>query len=104
MQPFGGVLRPSCPNRWRPPDPLIWIFNIFGTADLLNAFYQGNRLSLGYTPGSGFAAWYWPLTWQRRNRRGFVPAFLTPTRPQLAQEEYHWPTIVSSPPVRSDPI
>jgi hypothetical protein len=31
--------------------PLVWIFNIFGTADLLNAFYQGNRLSLGDTPG-----------------------------------------------------
>jgi hypothetical protein len=31
--------------------PLVWIFNIFGTADLLNAFYQGNRLSLADTPG-----------------------------------------------------
>jgi hypothetical protein len=31
--------------------PLAWIFNIFGTADLLNAFYQGNRLSLADTPG-----------------------------------------------------
>lgn len=30
---------------------LVWIFNIFGTADLLNAFYQGNRISLADTPG-----------------------------------------------------
>lgn len=30
---------------------MVWVFNIFGTADLLNAFYQGNRISLGNTPG-----------------------------------------------------
>jgi hypothetical protein len=28
-----------------------WIFNMFGTADLLFAFYQGNRISLSNTPG-----------------------------------------------------
>lgn len=31
--------------------PLVWIFNIFGTADLLNAFYQGDRIFLANTPG-----------------------------------------------------
>jgi hypothetical protein len=36
-------------TRWA--EPLVWIFNIFGTADLLNAFYQGGRISLPATPG-----------------------------------------------------
>lgn len=31
--------------------PLVWIFNIAGTADLLNAFYQGARISLANAPG-----------------------------------------------------
>lgn len=31
--------------------PLVWIFNIVGTVDLLNAFYQGSRISLADTPG-----------------------------------------------------
>lgn len=31
--------------------PLVWLFNIFGTLDLLNAFYQGGRISLPDTPG-----------------------------------------------------
>ena len=30
---------------------LAWTFNTFGTADLLFAFYQGNRISLADTPG-----------------------------------------------------
>ena len=30
---------------------LIWLFNIVGTADILNAFYQGNRISLAQAPG-----------------------------------------------------
>src|SRR6201984_560684 len=30
---------------------LPWVFNIFGTADLLFAFYQGGRISLPETPG-----------------------------------------------------
>src|SRR5215467_7209186 len=30
---------------------LTWIFNIFGTADLLFAFYLGSRISLPDTPG-----------------------------------------------------
>jgi hypothetical protein len=34
--------------RSRLAKPLVWIFNIFGTADLLNAFY---RLSLADKPG-----------------------------------------------------
>ena len=40
---------------------LVWIFNIFGTADLLNAFYQGNRLSLADTPGLLGAAYFIPI-------------------------------------------
>jgi hypothetical protein len=30
---------------------ITWLFNIFGTADLLFAFYQGSRISLPDTPG-----------------------------------------------------
>jgi hypothetical protein len=37
--------------RTRLAAPLVWVFNIFGTADLLNAFYQGNRISLADAPG-----------------------------------------------------
>jgi len=40
---------------------LVWIFNIFGTADLLNAFYQGSRLSLAATPGTLGAAYFIPI-------------------------------------------
>ncbi len=46
-------------TRWA--EVLIWIFNIFGTADLLNAFYQGNRLSLADSPGSLGAAYFIPI-------------------------------------------
>jgi hypothetical protein len=41
--------------------PLIWIFNIFGTADLLNAFYQGFHISLGNSPGLLGAAYFLPV-------------------------------------------
>jgi hypothetical protein len=41
--------------------PLAWIFNIFGTADLLNAFYQGNRISLGDAPGLLGAGYFIPI-------------------------------------------
>jgi len=40
--------------------PLVWIFNIWGTADLLNAFYQGSRISLANTPGSLGADYFIP--------------------------------------------
>lgn len=40
---------------------LVWIFNIFGTADLLNAFYEGNRLSLADTPGLLGAGYFIPI-------------------------------------------
>jgi hypothetical protein len=36
----------------------VWIFNIVGTVDLLNAFYQGNRL--GMTPGLQGVAYFIP--------------------------------------------
>lgn len=40
---------------------LIWIFNLVGTADLLNAFYQGSRISLAQTPGLLGAAYFIPI-------------------------------------------
>jgi hypothetical protein len=30
----------------------IWLFNIVGTVDLLNAYYQGSRISLANAPGA----------------------------------------------------
>jgi uncharacterized membrane protein len=37
---------------------LVWAFNLWGTADLLNAFYQGNRT--GLAPGLLGAAYFIP--------------------------------------------
>jgi hypothetical protein len=38
--------------------PLVWIFNIWGTADMLNAFYRAS--SSGLTPGQFGAAYFIP--------------------------------------------
>jgi hypothetical protein len=38
--------------------PLVWVFNIWGTADLLNAFYHAN--AVGLLPGELGAAFYLP--------------------------------------------
>ncbi len=40
---------------------LVWIFSIVGTADLLNAFYQGSRISLAADPGVLGAAYFIPI-------------------------------------------
>jgi hypothetical protein len=42
----------------RPEGIIVWMFNIVGTVDLLNAFYQGNRL--GMMPGLQGAAYFIP--------------------------------------------
>jgi hypothetical protein len=47
---------------------VVWVLNIVGTVDLLNAFYQGNRLGLGTTPGLQGAAYFIPT--------GLVPLLL----------------------------
>ena len=39
---------------------LVWAFNLVGTADLLNAFYQGNRTAVGLDPGLQGAAYFIP--------------------------------------------
>jgi hypothetical protein len=39
---------------------LVWVFNVLGTADLLNAFYQGDRTGLGLAPGLQGAAYFIP--------------------------------------------
>jgi hypothetical protein len=39
---------------------LTWAFNIVGSADLLYAFYQGNRVDLGSAPGLQGAAYFIP--------------------------------------------
>jgi len=37
---------------------LVWAFNLLGTADLLYAFYQGNRANIASTPGLLGAAYF----------------------------------------------
>jgi hypothetical protein len=44
----------------RPGILLVWVFNVVGTVDLLNAFYQGNRLGVGRAPGLQGAAYFIP--------------------------------------------
>jgi hypothetical protein len=39
--------------------PLIWAFNLWGTVDLINAYYQG-ALGAGIGPGSLGAAFFIP--------------------------------------------
>jgi hypothetical protein len=43
----------------RPGIALVWLFNIWGTADLLYAFYQG-RIGVGFEPGQLGAAYFIP--------------------------------------------
>ena len=38
----------------------MWVFNIVGTVDLLNAYFQGNRFGLGDAPGLLGAAYFIP--------------------------------------------
>lgn len=47
--------------RTRLSGSMVWIFNIVGTADLLNAFYQGSRISLANTPGLLGAGYFLPV-------------------------------------------
>ena len=39
---------------------LVWAFNLLGTADLLYAFYNGNRTNIGLEPGLQGAAYFIP--------------------------------------------
>lgn len=39
---------------------LVWAFNLLGTADLLYAFYNGNRTNIGLQPGLQGAAYFIP--------------------------------------------
>jgi len=39
--------------------PIVWVFNLWGTADLLHAFYQG-QFGVGIDPGSLGAAFFIP--------------------------------------------
>jgi len=39
--------------------PIVWLFNVWGTADLLHAIYQG-QFGVGFAPGSLGAAFYIP--------------------------------------------
>lgn len=45
---------------YKPGAILVWIFNIAGAADLLNAFWQGNRVNLAAAPGLLGAAYFIP--------------------------------------------
>jgi hypothetical protein len=45
-------------SRWSFAIPLVWLLNIWGSIDLLYAYYQG--LALGIDPGAFGAAFYIP--------------------------------------------
>ncbi len=45
-------------RRWSFAVPLVWLFNLWGTLDLLNGFYQG--ISHHIDPGAFGAAYYLP--------------------------------------------
>jgi hypothetical protein len=45
-------------RRWLFAVPLVWLFNIWGSIDLLNAYYQGTTLRIN--PGEFGAAYYIP--------------------------------------------
>lgn len=47
---------------WRITIPLVWIFNVVGTPDLFNAYFQGFR----FVPVGQMGATY------------FIPAFVVP--------------------------
>ena len=49
----------SLAKRFRLAVPLVWIFNVWGGADLLNAIYQGN-MGAKIDPGTLGAAFYIP--------------------------------------------
>ena len=44
----------------QPGMVIVWVFNIVGTVDLLNAFYQADRLGVGIAPGLQGAAYFIP--------------------------------------------
>ena len=46
--------------RSRPGTIVVWVFNSVGTVDLLNAFYQADRLGVGIAPGLQGAAYFIP--------------------------------------------
>jgi hypothetical protein len=46
--------------RSRPGTILVWALNIVGSADLLYAFYEGNRTGVGLAPGLQGAAYFIP--------------------------------------------
>jgi hypothetical protein len=46
-------------NRASSAMPLVWVFNLWGTADFLYAFYQG-QFGVGIDPGALGAAFYIP--------------------------------------------
>src|SRR5262249_49541516 len=54
---------------------LAWAFNILGSADLLYAFYEGNRIALDSAPGFQGPAQFFPTF--------LVPFLLTTHRPRF---------------------
>lgn len=48
-------------GRWRAALPIVWIFNVWGTLDLLNAYYMG--VMKNGDPGSMAAAIYVPAVY-----------------------------------------
>jgi len=69
--------------RWSIAVPLVWIFNIWGTLDLLNAYYMGVKIG---NPGLFGAGIYIPALYVPLLLVNHVLAFVVLSRTRSAEE------------------
>jgi hypothetical protein len=73
--------------RWSIAVPMVWIFNIWGTLDLLNAYYMG-ATKIG-NPGLMGAGIYIPALYVPLLLVGHVLAFVILSRARSAEKTVH---------------
>jgi hypothetical protein len=69
--------------RWSIAVPIVWIFNIWGTLDLLNAYYMGVKIG---NPGLFGAGIYIPALYVPLLLVNHVLAFVVLSRTRSAEE------------------
>lgn len=69
--------------RWSIAIPIVWIFNVWGTLDLLNAYYMGVKIG---NPGLFGAGIYIPALYVPLLLVGHVLVFMILTRARLAEK------------------
>jgi hypothetical protein len=72
-------------RRWSIAIPLVWIFNIWGTLDLLNAYYMGAKIG---DPGLFGAAIYIPTLYVPLLLVSHVLAFMILLRAETAAAQF----------------